>query len=458
MQKSLPKYKILISLFVFINIFNASALLAKEGSIARQREILVENELLCVEKSLKVDGEISWDDVCSLYASNRESNPMRKDIIDNALNEFERKKKNEENRWNQRKRNPVKERKQPSWKKPSRTQYQRDIPADRSQRFQQSSREFQKKVRVVQNKNLRRVKGDVQFLSGYRVDKMNWSIAGEINGKNPNFSLENEWSNIRIAQFQTKGAVVVDDVWVVDGMGAIGTIVDGQSRESEYRADNRGNEFSRINGNTDGNNAWDFSVGLGYRYIIKDLDNYPKVVDALALEPTLFLDNFWITALGGYSFHKLNLKTTDGNQTIDTLNSFGLGPFPGLNNKYESQWKGPWIGMEVYGDIKKLWSKLRFGYHFADYSAESDLNLRTDVNHPKSFEHEANGRGQVVNFSMGYNMTQQWSLDFNLDFQRWKTQDGIDRLFLNNGTVSETRLNKVEWRSLSFMLGTTYRF
>ncbi|VAW13963.1 hypothetical protein MNBD_BACTEROID05-370, partial [hydrothermal vent metagenome] len=29
---------------------------------------------------------------------------------------------------------------------------------------------------------------------------------------------------------------------------------------------------------------------------------------------------------------------------------------------------------------------------------------------------------------------------------------------LNNGTVSETRLNKVEWRSLSFMLGTTYRF
>ena len=100
----------------------------------------------------------------------------------------------------------------------------------------------------------------------------------------------------------------------------------------------------------------------------------------------------------------------------------------------------------------------RFEYHWADYYAEADWNLRTDFKHPKSFEHEADGWGVVFRTGGDYALNNTWSLNFNWDLQKWETDEGIDRTFFSNNTVGQTQLNEVNWESFSLRLGATARF
>jgi len=132
--------------------------------------------------------------------------------------------------------------------------------------------------------------------------------------------------------------------------------------------------------------------------------------------------------------------------------------FSGLNSTYRAQWDGLWTGIELKGSIDKVFGKVRYEYHWADYYGLADWNLRTDFQHPKSFEHIAEGRGRVFNLGTGYNVTDRWTLDLSLDIQDWKTDPGIDRTFFTSGAIVEIRLNEVNWESKALMLGSTYSF
>jgi len=110
------------------------------------------------------------------------------------------------------------------------------------------------------------------------------------------------------------------------------------------------------------------------------------------------------------------------------------------------------------GLISKIDGFFRFEYHFADYYAEADWNLRTDFEHPKSFTHEADGRGLVFTVGAEYNLNDNWTLDVNADVQDWRTEAGIDRTFLSSGIATDTRLNEVNWESYALMVGATCHF
>ena len=110
------------------------------------------------------------------------------------------------------------------------------------------------------------------------------------------------------------------------------------------------------------------------------------------------------------------------------------------------------------GSKNKLFGVFRFEYHWADYYGSANWNLRSDFQHPKSFEQVADGRGLVFNLGAGYKLTDNWALDVRFDFQDWKTDPGIDRVFFSSGAIVETRLNEVNWESKAFMLGSTYNF
>jgi hypothetical protein len=86
-------------------------------------------------------------------------------------------------------------------------------------------------------------------------------------------------------------------------------------------------------------------------------------------------------------------------------------------------------------------------YHWVDYSAEADWNLRDDFQHPKSFEHEAYGDGWVAGVGVNYALNQQFSLGLSGDYLSWNTDSGTDRLYLANGSIVDTRLNEVNWES-----------
>jgi hypothetical protein len=276
---------------------------------------------------------------------------------------------------------------------------------------------------------------------GYRTDDFDWNIAGDISGNNPNILSELTWSDLEILQLEFGLARIFPNRIVLKGTIAYGQIFDGENQDSDYAGNNRTLEFSRSNNSADDGNTSDVSIGLGYFF-------------------PLLTKDFIATPLVGFSFHGQNLTITEGFQTIPPL-----GPFPGLNSSYDAKWYGPWVGLELNARIYKrdgtsLAHEILFGieYHWADYYAEANWNLRPDLAHPKSFEHEADGSGIVFWAGYNYLFNPQWSLNFSGKYQEWETDPGIDRVFFADGTEAETRLNEVNWESFSLMVGVTCRF
>jgi hypothetical protein len=282
---------------------------------------------------------------------------------------------------------------------------------------------------------------------GYRRDDFDWNIAGDISGNNPNILSELTWSDLEILQLEFGLARIFPNRIALKGTIAYGKIFDGENQDSDYFGDNRTGEFSRSNNSADDGSTSDVSIGLGY-YL-------PVLSDTVRVMPLI-----------GYSFHLQYLDITDGVQTIATPPiTPDLGPFPGLNSSYDATWYGPWGGVElnfrIYtkdGESLAHESILRFEYHWVDYDAEANWNLRSDLAHPKSFEHKADGSGIIFSAGWNYFFKPQWNLHIIFKYQDWETDPGTDRVFFADGTDAVTRLNEVNWKSSAFMLGVTRSF
>jgi hypothetical protein len=97
-------------------------------------------------------------------------------------------------------------------------------------------------------------------------------------------------------------------------------------------------------------------------------------------------------------------------------------------------------------------------YHWADYEADGWWNLRSDLAQPKSFSHEADGRGVVVFVEADFDLAAAWTASVEARYRDWRTDAGVDRVFFADGDVSVTRLNEVNWESTAWTLGVSHRF
>jgi len=287
-----------------------------------------------------------------------------------------------------------------------------------------------------------------QVYAGFslRKAKLDWNIAGQTDGTNPNILSELTWDNLDISELNLGFRSYMEQGIYLGGYLNYGRIVSGKNQDSDYYLDDRQGEFSRSNNRCDDGSTIDISLGTGYAL--------PMPTDIITLIP-----------LVGFSFHQQNLTITDGFQTVTWAQGPPLGPFPGLDSSYSAQWWGPWVGMELQLDIDTGWKFLQriypfagLEYHWAKYYAQADWNLRTDFEHPKSFEHEASGSGLRVQAGFGTRFSGKWSLEFRYTQEKWSAENGIDRIFLNDGTRLETSFNAVNWESSSAGLFVRYQF
>lgn len=293
-----------------------------------------------------------------------------------------------------------------------------------------------------------RIESEVAVGNSYRRDELDWNIAGNINGNNPNILSELTWEDLEIYQLKFLYAGVFPGIFYLRGYVGCGWIFDGKNQDSDYLGDNRTLEFSRSNNSSDDGDVLDASLGIGYPF------RFGKGLTA-DIRPVV-----------GYSYHEQNLTITDGYQTIATP---GItppeGPFGGLDSTYETQWYGPWMGMDlrftstnlkpvIYG-IEAL---LNFEYHWADVEAEADWNLRTDFAHPKSFAHEADGEGIIISSGVNLYFTSNLALNFGYNYQDWSTDEGVDTVFFADGATVKTQLNELNWKSHAIEIGILYKF
>jgi hypothetical protein len=290
---------------------------------------------------------------------------------------------------------------------------------------------------------------EIALSVGLRTDELDWSIAG--NGVN--FLSELDWSDVESHQATLTGGIQFkNNVYVRAGFN-YAWVDDGTVRDSDYGLDNRSGEWSRSISDTTGDEAWDLSGGGGYTFY-------------------LARDRFAVTPLIGLSYHKQNLRIQNGTQTLSEVNPFGgsnpppVGPLSSqLNSTYFARWFGPWIGADLRFKPQMAPSvrhamelRLSLELHWADYYGEGNWNLRSTFQHPKSFEHEADGFGITVTAQWMVNLAEQWDLTITATHQDWSTGAGTDRKFLAAGGTATTRLNEVNWESTSLMVGGLYRF
>jgi hypothetical protein len=283
-------------------------------------------------------------------------------------------------------------------------------------------------------------RGEVDL--GYRFGEFGWSIAGTAEGTDPNVLSELEWTDLGAIEVRLSGEMVLErNLWLGASITS-GTIQSGANRDSDYLGDNRTLEFSRTENGADDGDLLDADLGIGYMFRGKGYD---------------------VVLSGGYAWTRQDLRLNQGVQVVADEALFGeplppLGPFDGLNSSYEARWNGPWLGGEArvpLGESSRLLGRLRL--HRADYEAEANWNLRDDFEHPVSFEHAANGDGLELRADYARRAARsRWGWQVAVDYERWTTSAGRDRVFLSDGSSGDTRLNEVSWSSLALSFGVTF--
>ena len=275
------------------------------------------------------------------------------------------------------------------------------------------------------------------FNAGYRHDEIDWSFALP----NINIRSELQWRSLESIQFEFGLQRRLGRNFRLKGSLDYAFLFDGDNQDSDYDGNNRTDEFSRSNNSTQDGDLWDISIGLAY-------------------DTRLFNDRFIVSPAVGYSYHDQNLQITRGVQTIPPL-----GPFPGLRSSYDPTWYGPWVGAEfLYNSTGKSAPKpgyeafIGIEYHFADFEAQADWNLRADLAHPVSFRQNADGSGWVLRGGFNYLFNPRWSVNLIGKYQKWETSAGSHRFFFYDGSSYEARLNGVNWDSFSLSAGITCRF
>ena len=283
--------------------------------------------------------------------------------------------------------------------------------------------------------------GDMELITGYRVDDLDWNIAGNASGANPNIVSELTWRDLESYQLKLGGKGTINRIFYLRGSAAFGWVLSGEVQDSDYNGDNRTQEFSRSISSADDSTVLDATVAFGYPF-------------------KLASDRFRLIPLVGFSYSEQNLTMKDGVQVLSQPpQTQPFGPIVGLDSTYDTKWYGPWAGVDLsFKASNKILLFAGFEYHWADYKAEANWNLRTDLAHPKSFEHEADGPGILITAGGDYIFAAPWSLGLEVNYQDWSTDAGIDRQFNSDGTMAVTRLNEVNWESFAIMLRVTYRF
>ncbi|ETZ19219.1 hypothetical protein N824_10785 [Pedobacter sp. V48] len=256
-------------------------------------------------------------------------------------------------------------------------------------------------------------------------DAFNWSIAGYTTDNTYiNILSELAWKNLKSNEILIAGSYRFKDKLLVRAIFSKASIYDGTVSDTDFQKSNR--KDAVYSGVFESNDGQLLSYGLTGGYCIS------------------LTDNISITPFIGYGAASQELYISEDKGPAN-LN---------LQSTYDARWLGYKVGFEMEFAIgKKLNLLNRFTYNQIDYSADANWNLIDVFQHPVSFTHKSKGFGIVPEVIIGYSLTPFLKATLRGQFSYWNTGEGEDKLFLQNGQVLSTPLNKVERKSKGISIG-----
>jgi hypothetical protein len=264
--------------------------------------------------------------------------------------------------------------------------------------------------------------------TGYQREDLKWSIAGNLDGQNPNIYSELQWKKVG---GQSIAASLQWNFWnklMLMGAYQRVAIKSGTVRDNDYSGDNRTNPAYDQLFDADKGFTRDMAIGLGYKLI----DN----------------ETFYFTPYAGYSASKQSLHLLDRS-----------GQYADLNSTYDTDWKGAFLkaiaGLKL---SKKITATAALAYHQADYNSKADWNLIPTFQHPVSYRHTAKGYGIDASAGLQYAVTKNIGINLGGGYFTWQTGEGIDELFLSSGGSDKTQLNGVDRNGYKLSVGLVVNY
>ncbi len=215
----------------------------------------------------------------------------------------------------------------------------------------------------AQSTNFLQNKLEVSAFAFYKQQDFRWSIAGNLEGQNPNVYSELIWNNLKGPGV---GIAININPWkqlVFRTSYSQNSISSGTVTDTDYQQDNRESPSYQALLKSDKGNTSSLETGIGYKFFKnKKLHIIPYI---------------------GFTHDK---------QSLYLLKDETSSSEKQLNTTYQTVWAGPYIGLEVETQLFH-YSKIKFNlnYYQVDYSAKADWNMIDAFAHPISFKHEAKG-------------------------------------------------------------------
>lgn len=266
----------------------------------------------------------------------------------------------------------------------------------------------------------------------YLHENLDWSIAGNSNGQNPNVLSEVRWKDLKL---RGTGLDVLVNIWsgiIFKGQYHRGTIYSGNATDTDYSQDNRTNPSYHADLNSDEGYAYNYSAALGYRFKV--------------------LPVFFVTPYAGYNKSRQSLFLKEFNdQTPDGEKK--------LNSTYQTNWTGPMIGFDAALALRD-WLSLKGSLSYAQmkYRAAADWNLIDAFAHPDSFKHNADGYEAAVVLQLDFRVTSSLSAFIRGNYTHAETGTGTDELFLVDGASVKSQFNEAVRSSKGAGIGIRYQF
>jgi len=272
---------------------------------------------------------------------------------------------------------------------------------------------------------------NISLTPSIRFDDVDWRSDGATGiSSSPNKAYVLDWKNVSIFQLNLGSAIIFNDFLYAKSTVGFGVIASGDNQLSELDANNNNTVIANSVNDADDGDVFDISISFGALFRIVD----HSVKNTLLLIPQI-----------GYSVHKQTLHMQNGVQTIPST-----GAVSGLDSNYESQWDGPWIGLDLRFEATTTSAlQFRYEYHIADYFADANINLDNTLAHPRSLSHNADATGTIFALGWREEFNDSWFLGFEVMTQRWTTDRGTNLVFPSNGAAYKTQLGKVSWSSTS---------
>jgi len=243
---------------------------------------------------------------------------------------------------------------------------------------------------------------EIGLSTGYQNESLAWQVASPM--------INEKWNSVDLWNLQTDLKFKLPSGFLLKGRAKYGFLFDGNLQVND-EFDN--SQQAELNSGY----AMEFSGAGGYEFVLGQKHQA-----------------IWgsITPLVGYEYQEQEYKA--------------------INNRYKTQWKGPWIGVDMVLGIEGGHEFfVNSAVHWADFEGEGQKSLY-------NLKHSANSHGYKAGLGYRFRASDSWALNLAFEYQHWDTDAGNETLILQSGDVIGSELTSVLRNAFSVNSGIEFNF